>query len=176
MLATILYALLLALSSQLGQTMEHQGLIAAVQEFVTHLENSKIPIADWGQYVTTIFGKKAGAGIGVLVDQVGRLETKLPDIKKGADDFASAWAALGATPTKSPKRHHRSTSSATRRPAKRGARTTATGMPAHKSTRAKTTNAAVRRKGTKNLTVASNNAGVDDFGLEGIDLVLKIGP
>jgi peptidoglycan hydrolase-like protein with peptidoglycan-binding domain len=51
--------------------------------------------------------------------------------------FAIAWAALGATPTKPRKRHHRSTSSASRTPAKRSTKATAT----------RTTNAAAHRKG-----------------------------
>ena len=83
--------------TSLGTTMEHHGLSAAIQEFVQHLEASKVPVSDWGQYVTDIFGKKAGVGIGVLVDQLGRLQSKLPDIQRGADGFASAWAATQAT-------------------------------------------------------------------------------
>jgi peptidoglycan hydrolase-like protein with peptidoglycan-binding domain len=39
--------------------------------------------------------------------------------------FALAWSALGATPTKPPKRHHRAASSAARTPVKRGIKATA---------------------------------------------------
>ena len=83
--------------TQLGQTMMHHGLTAAIQEFVQHLEAAKVPVSDWGEYVTNIFGKKAGAGIGVLVDQLGRLQSKMPDVEKGAKNFGSAWAATQAT-------------------------------------------------------------------------------
>ena len=84
-------------STQLGQTMEHQGLIAAIQEFVQHLQAAKIPVADWGEYITEVFGKKAGAGINVLIDQLARLQGKMPDIEKSAHDFGNAWAATQQT-------------------------------------------------------------------------------
>lgn len=84
-------------SSTLADTMVHHGLTAAIGQFIQHLNASKVPVADWGQYVTEIFGKRAGTGIGVLIDQYGRLVSKLPDIKKGADDFGSAWATQQKT-------------------------------------------------------------------------------
>jgi Putative peptidoglycan binding domain len=49
--------------------------------------------------------------------------------------FAFVWVSFGATPTKSPKRRHRSTSSATHTPAKRSGKAVAT----------RTTNAAHRK-------------------------------
>jgi TP901 family phage tail tape measure protein len=84
-------------STQLGNTMTHQGLTAALAQFVDHLKASKVPMDDWGNYITEIFGKKAGAGINVLIDQLSRMQGKLPDIEKGAHDFGSAWAATQAT-------------------------------------------------------------------------------
>jgi TP901 family phage tail tape measure protein len=84
-------------SKQLGDEMTQHGLTAALQMFVDHLKASKVPVDQWGDYMTEIFGKKAGVGISVLTDQLSRMEGKLPDIKKGAGDFASAWAATQAT-------------------------------------------------------------------------------
>ena len=83
--------------TSLGDTMTHKGLTAAIAEFVGRLKAAKVPVSDWGQYVTEIFGKKAGAGIGVLVDQLGRLQSKMPDVERGAKNFGSAWAATQAT-------------------------------------------------------------------------------
>ena len=83
--------------TQLGHTMEHQGMSVAIQEFVNHLKASKVPMSDWGQLETEIFGKKAGVGIGIMVDQLDRLKSKFPDIEKGADGFTSAWARTKAT-------------------------------------------------------------------------------
>ena len=83
--------------TQLGDTMEHHGLTAALAEFVQHLKAAKIPMSDWGREITDIFGKRAGAGIGVLVDQLSRVQGKLPLLAKGANDFAGAWAQTQKT-------------------------------------------------------------------------------
>jgi len=78
--------------TQLGDTMEHHGLTAALAEFVDHLKAAKIPMSDWGREITDIFGKRAGAGIGVLVDQLSRVQGKLPKLAAGANEFGAAWA------------------------------------------------------------------------------------
>ena len=90
--------------SQLGLTqtslyteMTQHGLTAAIQMFVDRLEASKVPISDWGQYATEIFGKRAGVGIQVLMDQLDRLKGKMPDLEKSAHGFGSAWAATQQT-------------------------------------------------------------------------------
>ena len=54
--------------------MAHQGMSAAIEQFVEHLKAAKVPMADWGQLETEIFGKKAGVGIGIMVDQLSRLQ------------------------------------------------------------------------------------------------------
>jgi len=84
-------------STQLGHTLTHQGLTAAIGEFVGHLKASKVPIADWGEYVTEIFGKKAGSGIGTLIETYTRLQSKLKDVTDSSKGFASAWAATQQT-------------------------------------------------------------------------------
>jgi TP901 family phage tail tape measure protein len=81
----------------LSDTMTHHGMTAAIQQFVDHLKSSHVPISEWGQYVTEIFGKRAGVGIGVMVDQLDRLKSKFPDLQHGASDFGNAWAATQAT-------------------------------------------------------------------------------
>lgn len=81
----------------LATTMEHHGLSAALDQFISSLKSSKVPVSDWGQYVTEIFGKRAGTGIGVLIDQEDRLKSKFPDLKKAAGDFGNAWATQQKT-------------------------------------------------------------------------------
>ena len=81
----------------LADEMTHHGLTAALQMFVQHLQDSHVPIDQWGQYVTTIFGKRAGVGIQVLMDQLDRLKSKFPDLEKGAHDFGDAWDSTKAT-------------------------------------------------------------------------------
>jgi len=84
-------------ANQLAQEMTTHGLTGALQMFVQHLEASKVPVSQWGQYVTEIFGKRAGVGLQVLMDQMDRLKSKFPDIEKGAHGFGSAWASTQAT-------------------------------------------------------------------------------
>jgi TP901 family phage tail tape measure protein len=84
-------------SGTLAYTMTHKGLTAALQQFVDHLRASKVPVQDWGQIITDVFGKRAGTGIGVLIDQLDRLKSKLPDVQKGADSFGQAWVTQGKT-------------------------------------------------------------------------------
>ena len=82
---------------QLANTMEHHGLSMAIGEFIDHLKASKVPMSEWGQLETEIFGKKAGVGIGILVSQYDRLLSKFPDMEKGAKGFGSAWDRTKAT-------------------------------------------------------------------------------
>lgn len=79
-------------STTLASTMEHHGMSAAIDQFIEHLKASHVPMSDWGQLETEIFGKKAGVGIGIMVDQYGRLMSKFPDLEKGAKGFGTAWA------------------------------------------------------------------------------------
>jgi TP901 family phage tail tape measure protein len=78
--------------TELGHTMTHEGMSSAIEQFIQHLQASKVPASDWGQYMTEIFGKKAGVGIGILTDQIDRLKSKFPDLERGASGFGSAWA------------------------------------------------------------------------------------
>lgn len=90
-------------ANQLANELTQHGLTAALQMFVDHLQASHVPIDQWGQIVTEVFGKRAGVGIQVLIDQLSRMQGKLPDIEKAANDFGSAWTAT--TQTASQKLH-----------------------------------------------------------------------
>lgn len=85
-------------STSLAQTLERHGMTAAVAEFVQHLKASKVPADQWGQDMTEIFGKKAGVGIGVMVDQLDRYKGKLKAVADGSKDFGKDVAAAYATP------------------------------------------------------------------------------
>ena len=84
-------------TTTLYHTMTEHGLTAAVGQLVERLKASHTPIADWGEYVTDIFGKRAGVGIGVLVDQLSRMQGKLKDIASATHNFGNAWADTEAT-------------------------------------------------------------------------------
>ena len=84
-------------STTLADTMREHGLTGAIDQFVAHLKASHVPIGEWGQYVTEIFGKRAGAGIGVLTAQYENLNLKLGTVSRGVHDFGNAWANTEAT-------------------------------------------------------------------------------
>jgi TP901 family phage tail tape measure protein len=84
-------------SNQLGDELTHHGLTAAIGVFISHLKASKVPVSDWGQYVTDVFGKRAGPGIGILISQFDRLKGKIPDIESATKNFGSAWATTQKT-------------------------------------------------------------------------------
>ena len=81
----------------LADTMRKHGLSVAIGQFIDHLKAAKVPMSEWGQLETEIFGKRAGVGIGVLIGQFSRLEGKLPDIERGAHNFGSAWNTTNKT-------------------------------------------------------------------------------
>ena len=78
--------------TQLGHTMEHHGMSAAIEQFVAPPEGQQGPDVGLGAAtIREIFGKKAGVGIGIMVDQLARLKSKFPDLEKGAKGFGNAW-------------------------------------------------------------------------------------
>lgn len=82
---------------ELYHIQSQHGTVAAINFFVDRLKASKIPVSEWGQFVTQIFTKKAGAGIGVLVEQLDRLNSKTHQLEGLAGKFGGAWAAQGKT-------------------------------------------------------------------------------
>ena len=84
-------------SSTLGKDMQHGGLNAAVGDLVDHLHKAGIKGDATGQILTEAFGKKAGTGINMLVDQYDRLKGKYAEVDKGSKGFAESWAAQQKT-------------------------------------------------------------------------------
>jgi TP901 family phage tail tape measure protein len=84
---------------RLADEMETHGMSGAIKMFIQHLNDSKVPMSQWGEYETEIFGKKAGVGIGILISQYDRLMSKFPDMEHSANDFGGAWKQTEATVT-----------------------------------------------------------------------------
>ncbi|HEY6278521.1 MAG TPA: phage tail tape measure protein [Streptosporangiaceae bacterium] len=78
-------------ATQLAVTMQHGGLLPALQMLIGHMRAAGITAKQQGLYITEMFGKRAGAGLNVLLDQMDRLKSKYPAITKGAHDFGTAW-------------------------------------------------------------------------------------
>ena len=83
--------------TSLGTTMRQHGLLAALEELQAKFKAAGITAKEQGGVITEIFGKKAGTGLAVLMDQMDRLKSKYPAIAKGADDFGKAWGQTQQT-------------------------------------------------------------------------------
>jgi TP901 family phage tail tape measure protein len=84
-------------SDTLAKDMQHGGLIEAVSDLHEHLVKSGNTGVKSGNLLTQAFGKKAGVGLAMLVDQFDRLKSKYVEIDKGANGFADAWKQQQAT-------------------------------------------------------------------------------
>lgn len=80
-----------------AQVMSKQGLLPALEMLKTKMDALHVSESQQGQVLTDLFGKKAGAGIVVLYDQLDRLKSKYPDLSKGAHGFADAWTQTKST-------------------------------------------------------------------------------
>ncbi|MEU5596814.1 phage tail tape measure protein [Streptomyces sp. NPDC020298] len=75
----------------LGQDMQKGGLKLALEDLVGRMKKAGISSKEQGQIITEAFGRKAGAGLNVLVSQMDRLESKYPALAEGANKFGKSW-------------------------------------------------------------------------------------
>jgi TP901 family phage tail tape measure protein len=75
----------------LADDMQRGGLKLALEDLVGRMNAAGISADKQGQIITDAFGRKAGAGLNVLVGQMDRLESKYPELEKGASGFGAAW-------------------------------------------------------------------------------------
>lgn len=76
----------------LATDMQKGGLKLALEDLVGRMQKAGISSKEQGQIITEAFGRKAGAGLNILVGQMDRLESKYPALEKGAKGFGQAWA------------------------------------------------------------------------------------
>jgi alkylhydroperoxidase/carboxymuconolactone decarboxylase family protein YurZ len=84
-------------ANQLATDMQHGGLMPALRDLQAHFKAAGVTAKEQGMYITNMFGKKAGAGLNVLMDQMTRLQSKYPDLTKGASKFGQAWQTTQQT-------------------------------------------------------------------------------
>lgn len=75
----------------LAKDMQRGGLKLALEDLVAHMKAAGISSKQQGAIITEAFGRKAGAGLNILVGQMDRLESKYPEITKGAKTFSQSW-------------------------------------------------------------------------------------
>jgi TP901 family phage tail tape measure protein len=84
-------------ATQMATDMQKGGLLPALNDLEAHLKAAGITGVQTGGVLTTIFGKKAGTGMNILLDQLDRVRGKYPELAKGANGFGAAVAANQAT-------------------------------------------------------------------------------
>ena len=81
----------------LSQDMQKNGLLGALEHLEALFKANGVTATEQGQVITQMFGKKAGTGLNVLMDQMDRLKSKYPAITDGADKFGKAVDANNQT-------------------------------------------------------------------------------
>lgn len=79
-------------SDTLAKDMQSGGLLKALEDLQSHMKKAGVGAKEQGQVITDVFGRKAGAGLNVLMDQMDRLKSKYPALQKAAGDFGGSWA------------------------------------------------------------------------------------
>lgn len=78
-------------ANTLAKDMQRGGLKMALEDLVAHMKAAGISSQQQGAIITDAFGRKAGAGLNILVGQMDRVESKYPEINKGAKNFSQSW-------------------------------------------------------------------------------------
>lgn len=84
-------------TDSLAKSMEQHGLVYTLNKLHGLFVKNGVTATTQGAVITDMFGKKAGAGLAVLMGQLDRVNSKVPDIAKGAGGFASAWQTTSHT-------------------------------------------------------------------------------
>lgn len=75
----------------LAKDMQRGGLKLALEDLTDRMHKAGIGAKEQGQIITDAFGRKAGAGLNILVGQMDRLRSKYPALQEGANKFGQAW-------------------------------------------------------------------------------------
>jgi TP901 family phage tail tape measure protein len=81
----------------LADDMKKGGLSAALNDLSKRMHKAGLDGKNMGETITTMFGKKAGSGLAVLMDQIDRFNSKYPELEKGAGGFANAVTSNNET-------------------------------------------------------------------------------
>lgn len=76
----------------LAKDMQKGGLKLALEDLTDRMKKAGIGSKEQGQIITDAFGRKAGAGLNVLLSQMDRVRSKYPALKEGADKFGKSWS------------------------------------------------------------------------------------
>ena len=85
-------------TNSLSKDMQSGGLLKALDDLNGKFKANGITAKNEGAVITELFGKKAGAGLALLLENMDRVHSKYPAITRDANDFNKAWQATQATP------------------------------------------------------------------------------
>lgn len=83
--------------STLAKDMQKGGLKLALEDLQHQFEKFHISTKQQGQYLTELFGKRAGVGIQILLGQMDRFQSKYAALSKASGSFGDAWKKTQAT-------------------------------------------------------------------------------
>jgi TP901 family phage tail tape measure protein len=81
----------------LQKDMQKGGLKLALNDLNDQFNKMGVTAAQRGPMLLDMFGKKSGNGISILMAQMDRVNSKYPELAKGANGFADAWKAQSQT-------------------------------------------------------------------------------
>jgi TP901 family phage tail tape measure protein len=73
------------------------GLVVAMKDLKTHLEDSGYTASQQALIITRAFGGRQSTGVQLMLGQLGRLQRKYEDVGRGAGKFGADWAATQKT-------------------------------------------------------------------------------
>lgn len=83
-------------TSTLAKDMQSGGMLKALDDLSTRFHKAGISGTAMGGVITQMFGKKAGPGLAILLENMDRLRSKYPLLTKGANDFGKAWTTTNS--------------------------------------------------------------------------------
>ena len=85
-------------TSSLSKDMQSGGLLKALDDLNSKFKENGITAKNEGAVITELFGKKAGAGLALLMENMDRVQSKYPAITRDANNFNAAWQATQQSP------------------------------------------------------------------------------
>lgn len=85
-------------AGQIGAYQEQHGTVSTLNMLNDRMKAAGLTAKTEGPVITELFGKKAGSGISTLLEQMDRVNSKVPQLEKGAKGFSAAWNATQQTP------------------------------------------------------------------------------
>jgi TP901 family phage tail tape measure protein len=83
-------------SSTLAKDMQSGGMMKALEDLSARFHKAGISGTSMGAAITQMFGKKAGPGLAILLENMDRLRSKYPQLTQAANGFGKAWATTNS--------------------------------------------------------------------------------